>query len=261
MVMTTIRGKNRLQNLSVNEFVESIISHFGHNILLKEEHISRTDKLKKYRQYQNGREVKDELSNMLDKFVTKYNTNDYVRKVDFYASKQEGLSNYIELTFNTPFGSKEWLKHMKIRVSDHPKMNDRKVDEYIYLEGKSVEDIEKELDRIVNKRIRRLEREFNIPMVQNESLRRKHSMKLRINESNYNHKKYNLLTKTEYDYWYNAGINAFDNGERCVPAYNKEIVDYMTKHSAKIGSDESRKSNQIAKAWTDGWTFRNLYVD
>ena len=75
---------------------------------------------------------------------------------------------------------------MKIRVSDHPKMNDRKVDEYIYLEGKSVEDIEKELDRIVNKRIRRLEREFNMPMAQNESLGRNNNMKLRINENKYN---------------------------------------------------------------------------
>lgn len=35
----------------------------------------------------------------------------------------------------------------------------------------------------------------------------------------------------------------------------------MTKNPAKIGSDESKKSNQIAKAWADGWTFRNLYVD
>ena len=83
-------------------------------------------------------------------------------------------------------------------------------------------------------------------------------MKLRINESNYNHKKYNLLTNDEYNYWYNAGMNAFYNGERCVPAYNKEIVDYMTKNPAKIGSDESKKSNQIAKAWSDGWNSGNL---
>jgi hypothetical protein len=62
-------------------------------------------------------------------------------------------------------------------------MNDRKVDEYVHLEGKSVEDIENELDRIVNKRIRRLEREFNVPKAQNESLRKgNNSMKLRINE-------------------------------------------------------------------------------
>lgn len=86
-------------------------------------------------------------------------------------------------------------------------------------------------------------------------------MKLRINESGYSHKKYNLISEDEYNYWYNVGMNAFDNGERCVPAHNKEIVDYMTKNPAKIGSDESKKSNQIAKAWADGWTFRNLYVD
>jgi len=56
-------------------------------------------------------------------------------------------------------------------------------------------------------------------------------------------------------------MSAFDNGERCVPAYNKEIIDYMTKNPATIGSDESKKSNQIAKAWADGWTFRNLCVN
>ena len=74
------------------------------------------------------------------------------------------------------------MSHLKIRVSDHPKHNDRKIDEYIYLEGKSVEDIEKELDKIINKRIRRIEREFNVPMAQNESLRRRHTLKLRIND-------------------------------------------------------------------------------
>ena len=182
MVKTTIRGKNELEILSVKQFVEDIVNQFSFTIFLKEEHISRTDKLQKYRKYENGNEVKEELASMLDNFIQKYESNQYVLSTNLVKSKSEGLSNYIEVRFNAPFGSKPWLSHLKIRVSDHPKHNDRKIDEYIYLEGKSVEDIEKELDKIINKRIRRLEREYDMPMAQNESLRRKHTLKLRIND-------------------------------------------------------------------------------
>ena len=185
MVKTTTRGKNGLEILSVRQFVEDIVNQFSFTIFLKEEHINRTDELKKYRDYKNGIEVKDELASMLDNFIQKYEHNDYVISTKLVKSRSEGLSNYVEVKFNTPFGSKPWLAHLKIRISDHPKHNDRKIDEYIYLEGKSVEDIEKELDRIINKRIRRIEREFNVPMAQNESLRKENNnMKLRINENN-----------------------------------------------------------------------------
>ena len=166
-------------------FVECLFNQYSH-ILLREEHITRTDKLKGYREYENGDEVKRELADMLERFVTKYESNDYVRDVRFHASNKEGLSNYIDVTFNTPFGAKEWLKHMSIRASDHYQRKGRekkKVDEYIDLTGKSVADIEKDLDRIINKRIRRLEREFNMPKAQNESIRRNKNMKLIINEN------------------------------------------------------------------------------
>ena len=166
-------------------FVECLFNQYSH-ILLREEHITRADKLKGYREYENGDEVKRELADMLERFVTKYESNDYVCDVRFHASNKEGLSNYIDVTFNTPFGAKEWLKHMSIRASDHYQRKGRekkKVDEYIDLNGKTVSDIEKELDRIINKRIRRLEREFNLPKAQNESLRKGNAiMKLRINE-------------------------------------------------------------------------------
>jgi len=160
MVKTIIPGKEELEFLTVEQFVESIINQFGFTIRLNEEHITKTDKLKKYDQYENGREVKDELASMLDNFIQKYESNDYVTKTDLVKSKSRGLSNYIEITFNTPFGSKEWLKHMKIRVSDHPKMNERKIDEYIYLENMTVNEIENKLDKIINKRIRRIERDI-----------------------------------------------------------------------------------------------------
>ena len=176
MVKTIIPGR-----ADIELFVKSIFDEFGN--ILKEEHINKTDKLKTYRDYDNGDEVKFELANMLEDFAYKYETNDYIRRVDFHSSRKEGLSNYIEITFNTPFGSKEWLKHLRIRISDHPKRNGRKVDEYVSIEGNSVNGIEKELDRIVNKRIRRIEREYNLPMAQNENIERNEGMKLRINES------------------------------------------------------------------------------
>ena len=182
MVKKIILGETESNCLTVEQFVENIVHQFNILVCLDEEHISRNDKLKKYRQYNDGDEVKAELASMLDKFIRKYESSDYVTDVDLYASKSPGLSNYIELTFNVPFGAKEWLKHMIIRASDHPKMNKRKVDEYINLNDKTVADIEKELDRIITKRIRRLEREFNVPMAQNESLRRKRTIKLRIND-------------------------------------------------------------------------------
>ena len=178
-------------------FVECLFNQYSH-ILLKEEHITRTDKLKGYREYENGDEVKRELADMLERFVTKYESNDYVYDVRFHASNKEGLSNYIDVTFNVPFGAKEWLKHMSIRASDHyQRKSKKKVDEYIDLNGKSVADIEKDLDRIINKRIRRLEREFNVPKAQNESLRKGNAiMKLRINENNFETIDYSKSTMT-----------------------------------------------------------------
>jgi len=157
MVKIITPGRPEFIKVNINQFVECVVRTF--KLSLNEEHITSKDKLKQYRDYIDGAEVKKELGNLLNDFVNKYKRNDYIRKVDFYVSKKEGLSNYIEITFNAPFGVKEWLKHMKIRISDHPKHNDRKIDEYIKLEGKSVEDIENELDIINNRRIRRLQRE------------------------------------------------------------------------------------------------------
>lgn len=239
-------------------FVECLFNQYSH-ILLIEEHITRTDKLKGYREYENGDEVKRELADMLERFVTKYESNDYVCDVRFHASNKEGLSNYIDVTFNAPFGAKEWLKHMSIRASDHyQRKSKKKVDEYIDLNGKTVSDIEKDLDRIINKRIRRLEREFNAPMAQNESLRGKRIMKLKINESSYNHKKYNLISEEEYNHWFNIGVKSFNKGDKCIPVRNKELMKYYQEHNAKIGSIESKKTSQITDAWIDGWTFANI---
>lgn len=213
--MTPILGKKESQLLIIKNFVESIVRQFDSTIFLSEEHINKTDKLKKYRQYEDGDEVKAELAFMLNDFTNKYKSNNYIVNIDFHASQKPGLSNYIEIKFNTPFGSKEWLKHLKIRISDHPKHNDRKIDEYIYLEGKSVEDIEKDLDKIINKRIRRLQREDQLPTAQNESIGRNNNMKLRINEDENTYEKF----KDKYILFNRGNETEFDNYEEAVEAY------------------------------------------
>lgn len=84
-------------------------------------------------------------------------------------------------------------------------------------------------------------------------------MKLRINETKYNRKRYNLISNEEYDYWFNIGLKAFERDDKCIPIHSKELIDYMTKNPAKIGSTESKKSNQLAKAWADGWNYGNIH--
>ena len=83
-------------------------------------------------------------------------------------------------------------------------------------------------------------------------------MKLKIKESNYNHRKYNLISEDEYNYWFNIGIKSFNNGDKCIPVRNKELMKYYQEHNAKIGSIESKKTSQITNAWIDGWTFANI---
>lgn len=70
-----------------------------------------------------------------------------------------------------------------------------------------------------------------------------------------------LLTQEEYDYWFNVGLNAFENGDKAIPAHSKEIRDYMKENPSMIGSKESKKTDKIVKAWIDGWTYGNLKVD
>jgi len=70
-----------------------------------------------------------------------------------------------------------------------------------------------------------------------------------------------LLTQEEYDYWFNVGLNAFENGDKAIPAHSKEIRDYMKENPSMIGSKESKKTDKIIKAWIDGWTYGNLKVD
>lgn len=245
-------------------FVECLFNQYSH-ILLREEHITRTDKLKGYREYENGDEVKRELADMLERFVTKYESNDYVYDVRFHASNKEGLSNYIDVTFNTPFGAKEWLKHMSIRASDHYQRKGRekkKVDEYIDLNGKSVADIEKDLDRIINKRIRRLEREFNAPMAQNENIRRNNNMKIRINESDSNAKFTNhfVIKRGNSSYFCYIGN---ENSPNFVASLSKiapyDDADYVW---ARINDDRQvqyiKNGKEIHEIWLDDFNDENF---
>ena len=70
-----------------------------------------------------------------------------------------------------------------------------------------------------------------------------------------------LLTQEEYDYWFNVGLEAFERGDKAVPAHSKEIRDYMEENPSMIGSKESKKTSKIVQAWIDGWTYGNLKVD
>lgn len=70
-----------------------------------------------------------------------------------------------------------------------------------------------------------------------------------------------LLTQEEYDYWFNVGLNAFERGDKAIPAHSKEIIEYMEENPSMIGSKESKKTDKIIKAWIDGWTYGNLKVD
>lgn len=78
----------------------------------------------------------------------------------------------------------------------------------------------------------------------------------RITES-----RHGLPTQEEYDYWFNVGLNAFERGDKAIPAHSKEIRDYMKENPSTIGSKESKKTDKIIKAWIDGWTYGNLKVD
>lgn len=104
----------------------------------------------------------------------------------------------------------------------------------------------------------RINEEFLNETLDNEFYKKQNKLKLKINESNYNHRKYNLISQEEYDYWFNIGIEAFDKGDKCVPIRNKELLNYYEKHNAKIGSVKSKKTTQITNAWVDGWTFANI---
>lgn len=83
-------------------------------------------------------------------------------------------------------------------------------------------------------------------------------MKLRIYESGYNRRKYNLISKEEYDYWFNVGVDAFNNGEGRMPMRNKEVYELHKNNPCKIGSVENKRHSQITDAWIDGWTYANL---
>ena len=87
-------GRTNWKFYQLNNFVEDIVNQFSFTIFLREEHISRTDKLQKYRKYENGNEVKEELASMLDNFIKKYESNQYVLSTNLVKSKSEGLSNY-----------------------------------------------------------------------------------------------------------------------------------------------------------------------
>lgn len=51
---------------------------------------------------------------------------------------------------------------------------------------------------------------------------------------------------------YNFGVEAFNRGERCVPAHDKEFLKIL--EGLKVG-----EGIPLLKAWNKGWTDKNLY--
>ena len=71
-----------------------------------------------------------------------------------------------------------------------------------------------------------------------------------------------IISQDEYDYWFNIGLEAFERGDRCIPAHNKELMDYIKEHPSIRNTeinDESqfKRTEKITKAWTDGWIYGN----
>ena len=69
-----------------------------------------------------------------------------------------------------------------------------------------------------------------------------------------------IISKDEYDYWFNVGLEAFKRGDKCVPAHSKELRDYMKENPSMINSNDAqfKKTDKITKAWIDGWTKGNM---
>jgi hypothetical protein len=68
-----------------------------------------------------------------------------------------------------------------------------------------------------------------------------------------------IISKDEYDYWFNVGVEAFERGDKCVPAHSPEIREYMKENPSMINSNDAqyKKTDKVVKAWIDGWTKAN----
>ena len=70
MVRIITPGHSEFIKVNINQFVENVVKTF--RLSLNEEHITSKDKLKRYRDYTDGAEVKKELGDLLNDFVNKY---------------------------------------------------------------------------------------------------------------------------------------------------------------------------------------------
>jgi hypothetical protein len=58
------------------------------------------------------------------------------------------------------------------------------------------------------------------------------------------------MTKTEMAF--ELGVKAFNNGRKCIPACDQELLDTFLKET-KVG-----EGLPYIKAWIRGWTYTNL---
>ena len=81
------------------------------------------------------------------------------------------------------------------------------------------------------------------------------TVKLMISEGGYNRRKYNLISKEEYDYWFNVGLDAFNRGDKRRIGNDSKLMAYFREHPATIGSDENKRHIQMMDAWYAGFDY------
>ena len=81
------------------------------------------------------------------------------------------------------------------------------------------------------------------------------AMKLMISEGGYSRRKYSLISKEEYDYWFNVGLDAFNRGDKRRIGNDSKLMAYFREHPATIGSDENKRHIQMMDAWYAGFDY------
>ena len=144
LYLTEYKSNHKYNKDELNKFVECLC----------EEIIKANDVLKKYKQYEDGDETKASLGSLFSDIADEISRKFEVKRVKFNISSKVGLSNYIEIFFNLPYGvTKKSLSHYKIRLSDHPPKKKEFNEISIPIVGSTVNKLKDDIMKIVEDRI------------------------------------------------------------------------------------------------------------
>lgn len=144
LYLTEYKSNHKYNRNELNRFVECLC----------EEIIKANDVLKKYRQYEDGDETKASLGSLFNDIADEISRKFEVKRVKFNISSKVGLSNYIEIFFNLPYGvTKKSLSHYKIRLSDHPPKKKEFNEISIPIVGSTVNKLKDDIMKVVDDRI------------------------------------------------------------------------------------------------------------